>query len=233
MQVVLVMFRSGGERRSFSMTRDMTVIGRREDCDFRIPLGEISRKHCRLIKDDGVLRAEDLGSSNGTYINGVRVQEGVLEPGDTLKVGSVVFVVQIDGVPADEALNPTGASASDSSIHSSEGASTDEHLNPTAQSDAGDFDAEALQAASENEAGALVADESESGHMQTVGASATVDDDFVITDDAPADGSAVEYDPMSILTQDPEDSSAGEATDADIADEILMDLEAQDQQKLP
>ncbi len=37
MQVVLVMFRSDGERRSFSVVRDMTVIGRREDCDLRIP----------------------------------------------------------------------------------------------------------------------------------------------------------------------------------------------------
>src|SRR5204862_2121380 len=36
MQAVLVMFRSDGERRSFSMARDMTVIGRREDCDLRI-----------------------------------------------------------------------------------------------------------------------------------------------------------------------------------------------------
>ena len=51
MQAVLVMIRSDGERRSFSIARDMTVVGRREDCDLRIPLGEISRKHCRLVRD--------------------------------------------------------------------------------------------------------------------------------------------------------------------------------------
>ena len=51
MQVVLVMFRGEGERRSFSLPRDVTVMGRREDCDLRIPLGEVSRKHCRLIAD--------------------------------------------------------------------------------------------------------------------------------------------------------------------------------------
>jgi pSer/pThr/pTyr-binding forkhead associated (FHA) protein len=106
MQVVLVMFRPEGDRRSFSITRDVTVVGRREDCDFRIPLGEISRKHCRLIKDQDALRLEDLGSSNGTFHNGERVQEAVLQPGDTMQVGSVVFVVQIDGVPADEELQP-------------------------------------------------------------------------------------------------------------------------------
>jgi pSer/pThr/pTyr-binding forkhead associated (FHA) protein len=107
MQVVLVMFRPEGDRRSFSITRDITVIGRREDCDFRIPLGDISRKHCRLVKDgESALRIEDLGSSNGTFRNGERVQEAELAPGDTVQIGSVVFVVQIDGTPADDDLQP-------------------------------------------------------------------------------------------------------------------------------
>src|SRR5204863_9109291 len=106
MQVVLVMFRADGERRSFSITRDVTVIGRREDCDFRIPLGEISRKHCRLIKDGNSLKVEDLGSSNGTYRNGERVQEAELSAGDTIQVGSVVFVLQVNGKPADDQLQP-------------------------------------------------------------------------------------------------------------------------------
>jgi hypothetical protein len=112
MQVVLVMFRPDGERRSFSVVRDMTIIGRREDCDLRIPLGDVSRKHCRLIKDGDVIRVEDLGSSNGTYRNGTRVQQSELTAGDTLQVGPVVFVLQVDGVPADEDLQPvTGAAA--------------------------------------------------------------------------------------------------------------------------
>jgi len=100
------MFRPEGDRRSFSITRDITVVGRREDCDFRIPLGEISRKHCRLIRDADSLRVEDLGSSNGTFHNGQRVQEATLSPGDTVQVGSVVFVVQIDGMPAEDELQP-------------------------------------------------------------------------------------------------------------------------------
>ena len=66
MQVVLVMFRNDGERRSFSVVRDITVLGRREDCDLRIPLGDISRKHCRIIRSQDSVRVEDLGSSNGT-----------------------------------------------------------------------------------------------------------------------------------------------------------------------
>jgi len=119
MQVVLVMFRPDGQRRSFSVVRDMTVIGRREDCDLRIPLGDVSRKHCRLIKDGEALRVEDLGSSNGTFRNGTRVQQSELEPGDTLQVGPVVFVLQVDGVPADEDLSPVtaGAAAGAAALH--------------------------------------------------------------------------------------------------------------------
>jgi pSer/pThr/pTyr-binding forkhead associated (FHA) protein len=100
------MFRQDGERRSFSVARDITVIGRREDCDLRIPLGDISRKHCRLVRDGDTLRVEDLGSSNGTFHNAQRVQEATLTAGDSIQVGPVVFVLQVDGVPADDELAP-------------------------------------------------------------------------------------------------------------------------------
>src|SRR5678816_3257623 len=89
MGVVMVMFRADGQRRSFSITRDMTVIGRREDCDLRIPLGDVSRKHCRIIKDASSIRVEDLGSSNGTYRNGERIQQCEASAGDTIQVGPV------------------------------------------------------------------------------------------------------------------------------------------------
>jgi pSer/pThr/pTyr-binding forkhead associated (FHA) protein len=48
---------------------------------------------------------EDLGSSNGTFHNGEKVTEGQqLHPGDTVQIGPVTFLVQIDGVPADDQL---------------------------------------------------------------------------------------------------------------------------------
>jgi predicted component of type VI protein secretion system len=110
MQAVLVMFRSDGERRSFSITRDVTVIGRREDCDLRIPLHDVSRKHARLVREGDQLRIEDLGSSNGTHLNGQRIErDAVLQAGDSVQVGPVVFVVQVDGMPADEDLHPITA----------------------------------------------------------------------------------------------------------------------------
>jgi pSer/pThr/pTyr-binding forkhead associated (FHA) protein len=129
------MFRSDGDRRSFSLTRDITVVGRREDCDLRIPLGEVSRKHCRLVRDADSLRLEDLGSSNGTFHNGQRVQEASLHPGDSIQVGPLVFVLQVDGTPADEDLIPVQAQATDHDAESvlAEG----DMLPPTPRTDAG------------------------------------------------------------------------------------------------
>jgi pSer/pThr/pTyr-binding forkhead associated (FHA) protein len=138
MQAVLVMFRSDGERRSFSITRDMTVVGRREDCDLRIPLGEISRKHCRLVRDGDSLRLEDLGSSNGTYLNGQRVQEAVLGAGDSVQVGPVVFVLQLDGYPADDDLQPVTADVVEPMSAAPVGGD-DGPLSPTAQSEVGEL----------------------------------------------------------------------------------------------
>ncbi|MDB5172529.1 MAG: domain containing protein [Phycisphaerales bacterium] len=138
MQAVLVMFRSDGERRSFSITRDMTVVGRREDCDLRIPLGEISRKHCRLVRDGESLRLEDLGSSNGTYLNGQRVQEAALNAGDSVQVGPVVFVLQIDGYPGDDDLQPVTADADEQAAAIPAGGDNGP-LTPTAQSEVDDL----------------------------------------------------------------------------------------------
>src|SRR5438045_2352558 len=110
------------------MARDMTVIGRREDCDLRIPLGEVSRKHCRILRDGDSLKLEDLGSSNGTFLNGQRVQEALLSPGDTIQVGPVVFVLQIDGQPSDDELRPVTMEAAEApAILGEEDAATPDH----------------------------------------------------------------------------------------------------------
>lgn len=117
MQAVLVTFKADGERRSFSLPREVTVIGRREDCDLRIPLSEVSRKHCRFLIENDTLKLEDLGSSNGTFHNGQRIQQAVVQAGDTVQVGPVVFIVQIDGVPADDEIQPLAANPdSDTSV---------------------------------------------------------------------------------------------------------------------
>lgn len=116
MQVVLVMIRSNGQTRSFSLSKEVTILGRRNDCDLRIPLPEVSRRHARIIKQGNELLAEDLGSANGTTVNDQRIQQQRLNPGDRLQLGSVEFIIQIDGTPADE--TPTDAASSPAEIES-------------------------------------------------------------------------------------------------------------------
>ena len=80
-----------------SLDRAVVVVGRHHRCDVRIPSPRVSRRHCCLTPDrDGVL-VRDLGSTNGTRINGERVAEGVLRPGDQLAIAHCRF--QLEGHP--------------------------------------------------------------------------------------------------------------------------------------
>ncbi|MCF7954607.1 MAG: FHA domain-containing protein [Phycisphaerae bacterium] len=83
------------------MPSTVTIVGRRQDCDLCVPLMVISRRHCAMNMDGGVLSIRDLGSSNGTFVNGEPIEEADLSPGDKVSIGPLNFVVQIDGVPAE------------------------------------------------------------------------------------------------------------------------------------
>ncbi|MBP9025869.1 MAG: FHA domain-containing protein [Phycisphaerae bacterium] len=100
MKVVLIRFR-GGQRRELPLTGERLVVGRRPDCDVRIPTLDVSRQHCELRVTDDSVKVKDLNSSNGTFVNGKRVTEAELNPGDRLQIGPVSFTVQIDGKPED------------------------------------------------------------------------------------------------------------------------------------
>lgn len=106
MKVVLVRFKNG-ERREFTLDGETTMVGRRPDSTLRVASSDVSRQHCQLVVKDGTVVVKDLGSSNGTFVNGQRVAEKQLAPGDRLTVGPVVFVVQIDGEPAE--IKPSDA----------------------------------------------------------------------------------------------------------------------------
>ncbi len=99
MDVNLVLVKKNGSRKIFPLPSSVTVIGRRPNCDLWIPLASISRRHCQLSYNDGVLKIRDLGSRNGTFLNGKPVTEAVVKEGDSIKIGPVAFVLQIDGQP--------------------------------------------------------------------------------------------------------------------------------------
>ena len=101
MDILLIMFKEDGEGKEFPIESGKTIIGRQEECDLRIPLSEVSRRHAVMTVDDKVVTLRDLGSSNGTYINNERIAEQKLSAGDHIVIGPVVFTVRIDGEPVD------------------------------------------------------------------------------------------------------------------------------------
>jgi pSer/pThr/pTyr-binding forkhead associated (FHA) protein len=76
-------------------TGSVRTIGRTARADFIIDAALVSRLHCRLTADKSdQLFVEDLNSTNGTCVNGQRIERQALRPGDVLKVGRVTFTVQ-------------------------------------------------------------------------------------------------------------------------------------------
>jgi len=98
-QAFLIRVTDNGKAQPVPLTHDRTLVGRLDDCQVRIRSGKISRHHCEIVNDGSSLRLKDLGSSNGTFLNQEQVQESELKAGDLIAVGSMVFLVQIDGQP--------------------------------------------------------------------------------------------------------------------------------------
>ncbi|HEY2155157.1 MAG TPA: FHA domain-containing protein [Isosphaeraceae bacterium] len=72
-----------------------TVVGRHPGCDAWLESRRVSRRHCCLVRAEGEVFVRDLGSTNGTWINGHRVEEGRLRPGDELAIGGVRYCVEV------------------------------------------------------------------------------------------------------------------------------------------
>jgi ABC transport system ATP-binding/permease protein len=73
------------------------TVGRTARADFIVDAALVSRLHCRLTADrSDQLVVEDLGSTNGTRVNGKAIDRAVLRPGDRLQIGRVEFDVQAD-----------------------------------------------------------------------------------------------------------------------------------------
>lgn len=84
---------SGPEKGQIIPVMDRTEIGRALECDISILEPALSRKHAELeLTDDGLL-IRDLGSVNGTFVNGEKVDEVSLHDGDVLAFGRIKFIV--------------------------------------------------------------------------------------------------------------------------------------------
>jgi pSer/pThr/pTyr-binding forkhead associated (FHA) protein len=75
------------------LVKDLTLVGRTEGCDVRLEHKSVSKMHCVIVKTDGLLLLRDLGSTNGTRVNGQRVRRAALLPNDQVTIATYKFRV--------------------------------------------------------------------------------------------------------------------------------------------
>ncbi len=77
--------------------RGRTIIGRDEECDLQLDDPELSRRHAQIENSPEGIILRDLGSSNGTFVNGVQVRDAILAPGDQISFDVHRFVLEAPG----------------------------------------------------------------------------------------------------------------------------------------
>jgi pSer/pThr/pTyr-binding forkhead associated (FHA) protein len=82
--------------------RPEALVGRHSTADVRLPLPDVSRRHCRLQWVEGCWQVFDLNSLNGVYVNDEAVLQAPLHAGDLLRVGGFTFAVELPAAPEPE-----------------------------------------------------------------------------------------------------------------------------------
>lgn len=80
--------------RTFLLQPGKQVLGRQPTCDFILTDEQVSRRHCQLEDNHDRVMLTDLGSRNGTLLNGQRVERAFIKPGDRLQVGRTTLELQ-------------------------------------------------------------------------------------------------------------------------------------------
>lgn len=101
----LVLLSQGLTGRTHELTVDKTTIGRVEDNSFPITEPSVSSHHCEVLLRGPEVVVKDLNSTNGSYINGEKISESVLKPGQILRLGQVEMRLEVEGA----APPPAGA----------------------------------------------------------------------------------------------------------------------------
>lgn len=101
MEISLVVIKSGKPGRAAALPMGSSIVGRDDGCRLRIPAAAVSRRHCEFeVTEDGVT-LRDLGSSNGTFVNGERLEDAPepIAAGDIIAIGEMVFFLRVNGEP--------------------------------------------------------------------------------------------------------------------------------------
>lgn len=115
----LVVLSAGMTGRTHELKVDKTTIGRVEDNTFQISEPSVSSHHCEVLLRGEEVLVKDLNSTNGSYINGEKITESVLKPGQTLRLGQIELRLETDaGMPApSSATAPAPQAASKKTDH--------------------------------------------------------------------------------------------------------------------
>src|SRR5690242_21189104 len=105
----LVLLSAGMTGRTHELKVDKTTVGRVEDNTFQIAEPSVSSHHCEILLKGSDVVVHDLNSTNGTFINGEKVSESVLKPGQILRLGQIEMRLETDA-PA-STTGTTGTSA--------------------------------------------------------------------------------------------------------------------------
>lgn len=89
----LMVERGAQAGRTYALAEGVTEVGRHIQSGILLDDITVSRRQCRLTAEGDILTVEDAGSTNGTYVNGARMEESRLQPGDRLMVGRFHLVV--------------------------------------------------------------------------------------------------------------------------------------------
>lgn len=115
------------------LVKDLTLVGRNEDCDIKLDHKGVSKLHCMLVKTDGLVLVRDLGSTNGTRVNGQRVRRAALLPNDHLAIATFRYKVKFGDEPdppADEVPSGLAPDAVDPAEDSDEHPAVPERAGP-------------------------------------------------------------------------------------------------------
>ncbi len=97
---VLIVLSGKHKGKRVRLTEGETVIGRDASVKIRVATHEVSRQHALLIVSESGVVVRDLGSRNGTFVNGIPIaEETTLHPGDTLTTGPMTFELESGEVP--------------------------------------------------------------------------------------------------------------------------------------
>lgn len=86
--------------KAYPLDKPVLRIGRTDDAEIRLPNGEVSREHARVFQVGEDFFVEDLGSCNGTRVDGARIGRHRLRPGEELQIGPYTLQFEADA-PAD------------------------------------------------------------------------------------------------------------------------------------